>query len=228
MAAFEAAGDPERVPRRRRAVAAAEALLPPRLQPARSSGAARGDARPRPRVAVRRAARGVEARRAAGEADHHPGARAASTSASATRRCSRTRPRSTPTAWFAIPHAIQAAGLADRGLRARRPATSRPRCPRTTCSPGSGLADSGDLRHWRHVPAVPDGPAPCPTRCPSDNNVTAGWTAFAVFALLIVAVALLCCSFAKQLRKVKAANDAGVYDDHTEDGSDQLPPTHTG
>ena len=35
------------------------------------------------------------------------------------------------------------ARLADRGLRAGRPATSRPRLPRTTCSPGSAVADAG-------------------------------------------------------------------------------------
>ena len=49
---------------------------------------------------------------------------------------------------------------------------------------------------------------------PSDNNVKAGWGAFAIFLLLIAAVALLCWSFVKQLRKVEKANDAGVYDEH--------------
>ncbi len=49
---------------------------------------------------------------------------------------------------------------------------------------------------------------------PSENDVKAGWGAFAVFLLLIAAVAFLCWSFVKQMRKVKAANDAGVYDDH--------------
>ena len=29
------------------------------------------------------------------------------------------------------------------------------------------------------------------------------------------------------MRKVKAANEAGVYDEQATDGSDQLPPTHT-
>ena len=61
---------------------------------------------------------------------------------------------------------------------------------------------------------------------PDDNDVKAGWGAFAVFGLLILAVAFLCWSFAKQMRKVKAANEAGVYDEPAE-GSDQLPPTHT-
>jgi len=48
---------------------------------------------------------------------------------------------------------------------------------------------------------------------PSENNVKAGWGAFAVFLLLIAAVAFLCWSFVKQMRKVKAADEAGVYDD---------------
>ena len=62
---------------------------------------------------------------------------------------------------------------------------------------------------------------------PSDNDVKAGWVAFAVFLLLIVAVAFLCRSFVKQLRKVEKANDAGVYDEKSPDGADGLPPTHT-
>lgn len=62
---------------------------------------------------------------------------------------------------------------------------------------------------------------------PDDNDVKAGWGAFAIFLLLILAVAFLCWSFAKQMRKVKAANEAGVYDEQATDGSDQLPPTHT-
>jgi hypothetical protein len=62
---------------------------------------------------------------------------------------------------------------------------------------------------------------------PDDNDVKAGWGAFAIFVLLILAVALLCWSFVKQMRKVKAANEAGVYDEPTTDRSDQQPPTHT-
>jgi hypothetical protein len=61
---------------------------------------------------------------------------------------------------------------------------------------------------------------------PDDNDVKAGWGAFAVFMLLVLAVAFLCWSFVKQMRKVKAANEAGVYDE-SDDGADQLPPTHT-
>jgi hypothetical protein len=48
---------------------------------------------------------------------------------------------------------------------------------------------------------------------PTDNNVKAGWTAFAVFLLLLAAVALLGWSFSRQLKKVKRAKDAGVYDE---------------
>jgi hypothetical protein len=48
---------------------------------------------------------------------------------------------------------------------------------------------------------------------PKDEDVTAGWLAFAVFAALIVAVVLLGFSLVKQLRKAAAAKEAGVYDD---------------
>ena len=51
---------------------------------------------------------------------------------------------------------------------------------------------------------------------PSDNNVKAGWGALGVVLLLVAAVALLCWSFVKQMRKVKAADEAGVYDDPDE------------
>jgi hypothetical protein len=64
---------------------------------------------------------------------------------------------------------------------------------------------------------------------PDDNDVKAGWGAFAIFVLLILAVAFLCWSFAKQMRKVRAADEAGVYDEPPADGSDQVPPapSHT-
>ena len=55
--------------------------------------------------------------------------------------------------------------------------------------------------------------AATPTRCPTDNDVTAGWTALLVFVGLIIAVVVLGVSLAKQLRKAKAARDAGVYGD---------------
>ncbi len=59
---------------------------------------------------------------------------------------------------------------------------------------------------------------------PSDNNVKAGWVAFAVVLVLIVAVVFLLRSFTKQLKKVEKANDAGVYDEHPSTETD-LPPT---
>lgn len=48
---------------------------------------------------------------------------------------------------------------------------------------------------------------------PTDNDVKAGWTAFAIFLLLLLAVALLGWSFSRQMKKVKKANDEGVYGD---------------
>lgn len=48
---------------------------------------------------------------------------------------------------------------------------------------------------------------------PEAKDVTAGWGAFALFALLIVAVVILGFSLVKQLRKAQAAKDAGVFDD---------------
>lgn len=51
------------------------------------------------------------------------------------------------------------------------------------------------------------------TKIPEDKDVVAGWLGFAVFIALIVAVALLCWSLTRQLRKTKAAKDAGVFGD---------------
>jgi hypothetical protein len=65
---------------------------------------------------------------------------------------------------------------------------------------------------------------------PDDNNVVAGWVGFAVLMALIVAVALILRSFTKQLKKVDAAREAGVFgDDEQAETSDQTsdqPPTH--
>jgi hypothetical protein len=57
---------------------------------------------------------------------------------------------------------------------------------------------------------------------PSENDVKAGWVALVVVLLLVVAVVFLLRSFVKQLKKVDAADQAGVYDEKP--GSD-LPPT---
>lgn len=46
---------------------------------------------------------------------------------------------------------------------------------------------------------------------PEPEDVKAGWLAFGVFILLILAVAFLGWSLVKQLRKVDAAEEAGLY-----------------
>ena len=138
VAAFEAAGDPERYPE------LGEPWQPLKLyyhhsfnRPA-DAGAARRDDRARARVAVGGAAQGVEARARVGRPDHHPGARAPTTSASATRRCSRTPPRSTRTGSGSRSRAscrqkVWPTEDFELVTSLRRAA----RCPRTTCSPAS-------------------------------------------------------------------------------------------
>jgi hypothetical protein len=59
---------------------------------------------------------------------------------------------------------------------------------------------------------------------PAENDVKAGWVALVVVLLLVVAVVFLLRSFVKQLKKVDAADQAGVYDEKTDNGSG-LPPT---
>ena len=68
---------------------------------------------------------------------------------------------------------------------------------------------------------------------PDDNNVVAGWVGFAVMIALIVAVVFILRSFTKQLKKVDAAQEAGVFgDDKPEESessdqtSDQPPTPH--
>ena len=64
---------------------------------------------------------------------------------------------------------------------------------------------------------------------PDDNNVVAGWVGFAVLIALIVAVVFILRSFTKQLKKVDAAQDAGVFDEDTDpatDGSDRSSEEH--
>ncbi len=58
---------------------------------------------------------------------------------------------------------------------------------------------------------------------PEPEDVKAGWTAFAVFLLLAVAVAFLGRSLFKQLRKAQAAQEAGVYD-RDQDAADETAP----
>ena len=59
---------------------------------------------------------------------------------------------------------------------------------------------------------------------PDDNNVVAGWVGFAVFIGLIVAVVFILRSFTKQMKKVREADEAGVYDDPSEDSSRKPSP----
>lgn len=47
---------------------------------------------------------------------------------------------------------------------------------------------------------------------PEADDVKAGWVAFALFIGLILAVAFLGWSLIRQLRKVDAAEEAGLYD----------------
>jgi hypothetical protein len=54
---------------------------------------------------------------------------------------------------------------------------------------------------------------------PDDEDVKAGWLAFAIFIGLIVAVALLGFSLVKHLRRAAAAEEAGKF------GSGDTPPT---
>ena len=49
-------------------------------------------------------------------------------------------------------------------------------------------------------------------QAPEDEDVVAGWTAFAVFGLLIAAVVFLGFSLTKQLKKADRAEEAGLYD----------------
>ena len=58
---------------------------------------------------------------------------------------------------------------------------------------------------------------------PEDNDVKAGWVAFAIFIGLILAVAFLGFSLVKQLRKVDAAEEAGLYDPSDKKPAPQIP-----
>ena len=50
------------------------------------------------------------------------------------------------------------------------------------------------------------------TQAPDDEDVVAGWTAFAIFGLLILAVVVLGFSLTKRLKNVERAAEAGLYD----------------
>ncbi len=70
---------------------------------------------------------------------------------------------------------------------------------------------------------------------PDDNNVVAGWVGLAVMIALIVAVVFILRSFTKQLKKVDAAQKAGVFEEDekpeeepksSDQTSDQPPTRH--
>ena len=64
---------------------------------------------------------------------------------------------------------------------------------------------------------------------PDDNNVVAGWVGAVVLIALVIAVVFILRSFTKQLKKVDAARDAGVYGDEdaeAEASPSDTPPTH--
>ena len=49
-------------------------------------------------------------------------------------------------------------------------------------------------------------------KVPADNDVTAGWVAFAVFIALVLAVAVLGFSLTKHLRRASDNAERGVFD----------------
>lgn len=58
---------------------------------------------------------------------------------------------------------------------------------------------------------------------PDAEDVVAGPIGLVMFLALIVAVAFLCFSFLKQLRKARAARDAGVFGDEPRGPEERLP-----
>ncbi len=60
---------------------------------------------------------------------------------------------------------------------------------------------------------------------PDEEDVKAGWLAFAIFIGLILAVAFLGFSLVKQLRKTQAAKEAGVFGPEDASERDQPHPT---
>lgn len=61
---------------------------------------------------------------------------------------------------------------------------------------------------------------------PEPEDVKAGWTAFAVFGALILAVVVLGFSLTKRLKNVERADAAGLYDPSDRDAgpAKQSPP----
>ena len=216
VAAFEAAGDPERYPDLGRALAAAEALLPPLVQPAADAGAARRDARARAGVPVGGAARGVEARAGVGRPDHHPGAvrgllRRPRPGAAGARHADRPR-----RPLVRDPARAPGEGLADRGLRARGEPRLEPRPPRTTSSPASRTPPERLSPCRPHALATELPSLVLPSRrqdARSPRTSRPAGPRSRSSCCCSLAVALLGWSLVRQLRKAQAAQDAGVYDD---------------
>lgn len=67
--------------------------------------------------------------------------------------------------------------------------------------------DNGDMTAQLvlHLVALAD-------KVPTANQTVAGWGGFAMFVGLIVATALLCWSFVRQMRKTQRNADKGVFD----------------
>ena len=63
---------------------------------------------------------------------------------------------------------------------------------------------------------------------PADNDVVAGWTGFAVFILLILAVAVIGWALTKSLRTASRAKDAGVFGDRPAEPGEPIDPTDPG
>lgn len=62
---------------------------------------------------------------------------------------------------------------------------------------------------------------------PDADDVVAGPWGALLFVLLIGAVAFLCWSFVKQLRKAREARDAGVYGDEPRGPEEREPTDHS-
>jgi len=56
---------------------------------------------------------------------------------------------------------------------------------------------------------------------PDDNNVVAGWVGAVVLVALVIAVVFILRSFTKQLKKVDAARQAGLYDEPGDPTADE-------
>lgn len=58
---------------------------------------------------------------------------------------------------------------------------------------------------------------------PDPEDVKAGWVAFGLFGLLILAVVVLGFSLVKRLKNVDAAEQSGLYDPSTKKPRHQIP-----